>query len=136
MIEVVLVTAASMAAVLLAVELLIRALGHGAFPLFEPSPQGRYRISPNQSGQFMRRHYWRYDANGMRNERAPESFEGTTVLVGDSVVDGGLRLGQHQTLGALMSELLGEDVYTVAAPAWALANSLVVLETIGGWPRA
>jgi hypothetical protein len=124
------------AALALAVELVLRRMGFGSFPLFEPAERSGYRMRPNQAGRFRRRHAWRYDANGMRNDRTPDSFAETTLLVGDSVVDGGLGIGQGETLAALASRCSGQAFYTVACHGWALANSLAALTALPGWAGA
>jgi hypothetical protein len=128
-----LTTAAVSAAVLLGVELLLRSSGLGSFPLFEPAEHGVYRMRANQSGRFRRRIRWHYDAHGMRSDETPGSFAGTTLLVGDSIVDGGIRIDQDETLAATASRLSGESLYPVACHGWSLANGLLQLRELRGW---
>lgn len=132
----VLAAVAVLVAVLLAIELSLRYRGFGSFPLFEHAEGSVYRMRPNQAGRFRRRHVWRYDANGMRNDQAPSSFAGTTLLIGDSIVDGGLRIDQAETLAAVAARLNGESFYTVACHGWALANSVAALTALPGWVGA
>lgn len=124
---------AILVALLVAVEVLVRRMGAGSIPLFEPARHGEYRMQPQQAGLFLRRFAWRYDAHGMRNDAVPPSFAGTSLLVGDSVVDGGVRIDQNRSLAALAATELGESVYCVACPGWSLANSLAALRALPGW---
>ena len=128
--------AAVLVALPLVLELTLRGIGLGSFPLYEPAARGVYRMRPEQAGQFLRRFEWRYDANGQRNDRIPASFAETTLLVGDSVVDGGVRVAQSDTLAAAATRLSGESFYCVACHGWSLANSLAALEAVPGWNGA
>jgi hypothetical protein len=119
-----------------ALEVALRRSGFGAFPLFETAVPGVYRMRPNQAGQFRGRYEWHYDASGMRNDAAPDSFEQTTLLIGDSIVDGGLGLDQGNTLAAIAARHTGEPFYTVACPGWALANAFSALRALPGWKAA
>lgn len=133
-------TALSLTAVLLAfawlaAELWLRRAGFCDFPLFRREEPGVYRAVPSQRGRFLGRHEWSYDARGMRH--AGESdLAGVTLLVGDSVVDGGNRIGQAETLPARLAAELGEPVYPVACRGWALANELAALEAMPRWAEA
>lgn len=132
----VLAAAALLVAALLALELLLRGLGFASFPLFERAGHGRYRMRPDQAGLFRRRAAWRYDANGMRNDRIPADFAETTLLIGDSVVDGGNRIDQSETLATVAARLSGDSYYCVACHGWALANGLAELRALPGWTGA
>ena len=120
----------------IAVEVSLRVMGFGSFPLFELAGPGVYRTRPNQAGRFRRRHAWCYDTNGMRNESVPPSFAESTLLIGDSIVDGGLGLGQSQTLAVLAARLSGDSFYTVGCPGWALGNCLPAIRSLLGWSAA
>jgi len=120
---------------LVTAELWLRGRGFIDVPLFRPDDHGTYRAAPNQSGRFMGRHEWRYDRRGMRFDGEAANLAGATILVGDSVVDGGNRIGQAQTLPALLAAETGETVYPVAARGWALANSLAALAAMPRWEQ-
>jgi hypothetical protein len=120
----------------LVLELTLRGIGLGSFPLYEPVVHGAYRMRPDQAGQFLRRYDWRYDANGQRNDHIPASFAETTLLVGDSVVDGGVLVDQQETLAAAAMRLSGESHYCIACHGWSLANSLEALMAVPGWSGA
>jgi hypothetical protein len=131
----ILAVSGAVVALLVAFDLLLRRVGLGSFPVYEPSPSGFYRVRPGQAGRF-RRTTWRYDANGMRNDEIPPSFADTTLLIGDSIVDGGIRIDQHETLAKVAAGLSGERFYTVACHGWALGNSLPALRALPGWRAA
>ena len=65
-------------------------------------------MKADQSGRFRRRIRWHYDANGMRSDEMPAGFAGTTLLIGDSIVEGGIRIDQDETLAAKASRLSGD----------------------------
>ena len=121
---------------IVALELWLRRSGVLDVPLFRFDDDGTYRAAPNQSGSFMGRHEWRYDRRGMRFSGEAVNLAGATILVGDSVVDGGNRIGQPQTLPALLAAELDETVYPVAARGWALANELAALTAMPRWEQA
>ena len=131
-----LAAAALLAAFLVALELALRFMGLAAFPLFESTEHGGYRMKADQSGRFRRRIRWHYDANGMRSDETPAGFAGTTLLIGDSIVEGGIRIDQDETLAAKASRLSGESLYPVACHGWSLANSLLELRTLRDWTDA
>jgi len=120
---------------LMAGEWLARRRGMLDFPLYVADPHAGYRMRAQQRGQFLCRLAWAYDTNGMRAATTPEMAD-ATLLVGDSVVDGGNWIGQEQTLAARIAALTGEQVYPVACRGWALANELAALEQLDDWRRA
>jgi len=119
----------------LAIELWLRRRGFIDVPLFRFEEPGIYRAAPDQSGRFMSRHEWRYDRRGMRFSGEVANLAGATILLGDSVVDGGNRIGQAQTLPALLAAELEETVYPVSARGWALANELPALTAMPRWEQ-
>ena len=119
-----------------AIEVWLRRHGFIDVPLFRFDDHGTYRAAPDQSGRFLGRYEWRYDRRGMRFDGEAANLAGATILVGDSVVEGGNRVGQAQTLPALLASQLDETVYPVAARGWALANALAALVAMPRWEQA
>jgi hypothetical protein len=113
----------------------LRASGIAAFPLYRRGCPAGYRMKPDQSGRFRNRIDWAYDRHGMRSSLAPDSLAGLTVLLGDSVVDGGVHVDQSETLAARLTEKLGEPVYPVACHGWSLGNALAGWRNLPGWDR-
>ena len=120
----------------IAADALIRLFGIGDFPLFARGGRSSYRMAANQRGCFRRRFDWRYDRHGMRTDANVSNLEGLTILLGDSVVDGGNTLDQRHTLAALASQCSGQTVYPVACHGWALCNELAALADMPGWMAA
>lgn len=134
MIAVALLALFALAAVLLA-ELAIRLCGVSCFPLFRKDAQG-YRMMPLQQGKFLRKFNWRYDRFGMRDDRELDSLAGYTLIVGDSVVEGGNRVDQDDTLIAQLRGLTDQPLYAAACHGWSLGNELAVLQSLPGWEQA
>lgn len=124
----------ALAAVLLA-ELAFRLSGASGFPLFHKDAQG-YRMMPLQQGAFLRRFGWRYDRHGMRDDRDLASLAGYSLIIGDSVVEGGNRVDQSQTLIAQLRALTDQPVYAAACHGWSLGNELAVLQSLPQWDQA
>lgn len=122
-------------AVLLLAELAIRLSGVSGFPLFCKDAQG-YRMMPLQQGTFLRRYGWRYDRFGMRDNRDIKSLAGYSLIIGDSVVEGGNRVDQSQTLIAQLRALTDQPVYAAACHGWSLGNELAVLQRLPRWDQA
>lgn len=117
-------------------EIYLRWSGFGRFPLYVVDARCGYRMKSGQRGVFRNRTAWAYDDRGMRFDGQLATLAGANVLVGDSVVDGGLQYPQDETLAARLQAALGEVVYPVACPGWALANELGALTSIEGWQHA
>lgn len=117
-------------------EIALRLKGVGDFPLFARDSRCVYRMAASQRGRFLNRHSWCYDEFGMRHDRGAGPGTGTTILIGDSIVEGGLHLGQDDTLAAVMAGMTGDTVYPVACHGWALANELAALAGLPGWTQA
>src|SRR3974390_1342025 len=132
----VLVCAIAALVVFVVVDLVLRRKGLGQFPLFAFDANCLYRMKPSPRGCFLNRYNWAYDANGMRHDGKLADFADATLLLGDSVVDGGAYLSQAQTMAARGSTACGETVYPIACTGWTLANALNALESIPGWQRA
>ena len=122
-------------AALVAVEVALRVWGFAGFPLFARDPHSVYRMASSQQGRF-RRARWRYDRFGMRSDEDVESLAGRIVVLGDSVVEGGVHLDQDETLAAALARETGWSISPVACHGWALTNELGALTSMPGWERA
>lgn len=117
-------------------EIVLRRAGFDAFPLYRRDPACVYRMAPDQSGLFRGRIAWRYNGAGMRSDADYVDLSGSTVIAGDSVVDGGLQLSQADTLAERLAAATGQPVRPVACHGWALANTLGALEALPAWRKA
>ena len=120
----------------LTAEIFFRRAGFGEFPLYTISEPAGYRMRSSQRGVFRRRHSWAYDLHGMRFEAPLTSLANINVLLGDSIVEGGLGLGQSETLAYQLQAASGETVYPIACPGWALSNALSMFTSFDGWQEA
>lgn len=128
--------AAIVAVILFTAEIVLRMRGFGEFPLFTRDPASTYRMASNQAGAFRGRARWRFDRFGIRSDENIETLAGRIVLLGDSVVEGGTKLDQSETLAALVATDSHAPVSAVACHGWALENELGALEAIPGWNQA
>lgn len=126
----------ALSALLASGEVAIRLLGFAQFPLYQHDSIAGYRMKPEQRGRFRRRNKWRYDNQGMRRGGAVPSLRGSTILLGDSIVDGGTGLDQVETIAARLEHLSNSVVYPIAAPGWSLGNELAALEHLSDWHSA
>ncbi|MCW1383259.1 hypothetical protein OLX02_10535 [Novosphingobium sp. KCTC 2891] len=119
-----------------AIDIALRRAGVGDFPLFARDPRSVYRMGSSQKGRFRNRYGWSYNRLGMRMEADIGSLAGGTILLGDSIVDGGFKLDQSQTLAVQVAASTGECVYPVASHGWALTNELEALAQMPDWQKA
>jgi hypothetical protein len=111
-------------------------MGFQRFPLFAPDPACGFRMRGSQAGRFRNRVAWSYDAFGGRAPEGVSGPAGAILIVGDSVVEGGLRIGQDETLAAQLARIGGAPAYPLACHGWALANELAALEQLPDWQAA
>ncbi|NML95382.1 hypothetical protein [Novosphingobium olei] len=121
---------------LLAVEIGLRVTGIGGFPLFVRDQRSVYRMASDQQGRFRRRARWRYGRFGIRTDVDVDTLAGKVVVLGDSVVEGGLHLDQSETLAAVLERETGQAICPVACHGWALDNELGALTALPGWAQA
>ncbi len=106
-------------------ELAPRLLGVVDIPIYRPSSDFGYVPAPSQSGAFLHRNRWAYNAQSMGT---PAPFTGGGVLlVGNSIVDGGDWLDQAQRLGPQLQSRIGRPVWPIAAGGWSFLNELAYL---------
>lgn len=117
-------------------ETAVRLLRINQFPLFITGGSELYRMAPNQSGRLHGRIGWRYDRHGMRSDADLTSLAGATILLGDSVVDGGALADQDDTVMAAFGRIVGQVPYPVASHGWSLANALEALRSLPAWEHA
>ena len=114
----------------------LRLAGLADYPLYKHVQPEFYRSASSQKGRFRNRFTWQYDHLGMRSSAELESIAGATILVGDSVVDGGMNLDQSETLTSRVRALTGRTVYPVACHGWSLANEMLALQAMPEWESA
>lgn len=112
---------------LLCIEITARLSGIGDFPLYIEDAEIGYVVAPNQSGAFLRRNDWIFNGYSMASGPYHPDKNDNTLLIGDSIVQGGNPLPQRDKVGSQLEMLLGHPVWPVGAGGWALLNELAYL---------
>lgn len=121
---------------LAAAEVAVRRAGLANVPLFRRDRQLGYAMAPGQRGAFRGRHAWIYNGQGMRVADDPVTLAGATLVIGDSVVDGGIRVHQADTLAETLRAQTTSPVWPVACHGWGLVNELAALRALPDWTQA
>jgi hypothetical protein len=117
---------------LLAVELLLRALGAIDLPLYVLDDAVRYQYRPAQTGVFLNRNHWAVNERSMPTSRAwRPGVVPDVLLIGNSIVAGGNPYDQSEKLAPLMERAASTRlaVWPVATGGWSTVNELAYLET-------
>jgi len=112
---------------LLCVEIGARISGIGDFPLYIQDAEIGFMVAPNQSGAFLRKNDWVFNEYSMASGAYLPNKKDNTLLIGDSIVQGGNPLAQRDKLGPQLEILLGYPVWSVGVGGWALLNELAYL---------
>lgn len=113
----------------LGLELLGRAFGLHAVPLYEPSPIFEYRFQPNQECAVFGKEL-RINALGLRGELPSSKSESVVWYCGDSVINGGILTHEDSLATAKWDETseakLGHSIATinVSQGSWGPENTL------------
>lgn len=111
----------------LCAELTVRYWRLADYIRYRPAADIGYAPQPNSSGSFRRRYRWRFNSIGIRTDEDAPVEPDSLVLVGDSIVEGGAKVGQEVTLGYLVSQRTGKPVHPVGAGGWTLENEFAFL---------
>ncbi len=112
---------------LVAAEIVARALQLSDYPLFRRDEGFGYGFLAQTRGAMSGRYAWRTNAAGLRVDHDRPPGPDAVLLVGDSTVDGGAYVDQDNTLAARLARAIERDVHPVACPAWSLENELAFL---------
>lgn len=127
----VIVPICSILSILIFVEVFVRFLGFGSFPLYDLDADMKYIPSANQHGAFLNRNDWFFNDRHMGNKTnwTPDTHP-DVLLVGNSVVMGGLPYKHEEKLGPLLQKDLGPRyaVWSAAAGGWSNVNEIAYLE--------
>ncbi|MDO6413716.1 hypothetical protein Q4F19_04905 [Sphingomonas sp. BIUV-7] len=99
------------------------------YPLFRLDPHIGYIEQPDQSGSLGRVNDWAYNdkSMGIAAPFRPSPTAPDTLLVGDSIVNGGNLYRERDKLGARLGQRLGA-VWPVGAGNWSLGNESAYLD--------
>jgi len=101
-----------------------RASGLADFPIFVANREIGYIPAPSQSGTFINKNHWRFNAKSMGAAEFQPSDALDTILVGDSVVAGGNPFDEKDRLGPQLQSVMKSPVWPVSAGSWSLRNQL------------
>jgi hypothetical protein len=106
-----------------------RALAVTDYPLFALDTRVGYIEQPNQAGALGRANAWAYNdkSMGVAAPFRPGNVSTDTLLIGDSIVNGGNPYTQSEKLGPLLGRRIGA-VWPVAAGNWSLGNEAAYLD--------
>jgi len=103
----------------------LRLLGTVDFPLYENRTDVGFIPAPNQYGSFLNKNDWAFNELSMGvNYPYNSSLHPSTVLIGDSVVQGGNVFRQRDRLGPILQTISCSRIWPVSAGGWAFINEL------------
>lgn len=116
---------------LVGAEVGVRLAGLVDFPLYEANPVVGYIPAANQSGSFLNKNAWRFNAQHMGAAAFEPGSGANVLLVGDSLVLGGNPYREVDRLAPSLQALLpaGSRVWPISAGSWALRNELAWLRS-------
>lgn len=122
--------AAAAAAAFLLAEALCRVAGVTDFPLYDVDAEIGYLPKADQSGRFLHRNAWVFNEKHMGVVGWDPSHHPNLMLIGNSVVLGGLPYDESQELAALVEHRLGAPyrVYPIATGGWTNLNEMAYLD--------
>ncbi len=119
------------ATLLLAAEIIVRALGIIDVPIYATDPEIGYIPEPNQSGCFLRKRCWVFNDRSMGTATQwNPSLHKNILLIGNSVVMGGTPYDQSAKLGLLLQAKIGLNfsIWPIAAGGWSNLNEAAYFE--------
>ena len=118
----------ALVAIFVALELILRICGFGNFIIYRADPRYGYIPAPSQFGSFEHRYFWTFNSLSMGTLEYPAKNDKPNILlIGDSLVMGGLHFDHHQTLGPLIQKETCLNVWPISAESWSLQNELAWL---------
>jgi hypothetical protein len=122
-----LIASGALAALLALGEVAVRRTRIAEQPLYRRDRRYGYAPLPGSAGRAAGRFRWAHNRWGLRLDHDRLPGRDAVLLVGDSIVHGGGRVDQDDTLGVRLAAAAGVEVFPVAAPGWSLANALAYL---------
>jgi len=116
---------------LVGAEAALHLTGFGSYPVYDLDGGLRYVPAANQSGRFLNRNAWFFNDRRMGNaDNWTPTKHPNVLLVGNSVVLGGLPYDQADKLGPLLERSMGNGavVWSAAAGGWSNINEMAYLD--------
>lgn len=107
----------------------MRAFALDQYPLYNVYSSGLgYLPKPNQRGAYAHRNTWVFNERSMATARAYASSPNDILLIGDSLILGGVQQSedhrQEDRLGPALERATGRRVWPVGAGSWGIQNEL------------
>jgi hypothetical protein len=123
------------AAALGVLELVLRLLHVDNVMLYRKDAATGYVPAPSQQGRFIGKVRFVFDDQGFGVAAPYDPRPDDVILIGDSIVNGGLQIDQPQRLGPQLQVASGRRVWPLGAFSWALGNELAALDRLPGHDR-
>lgn len=118
----------SLAALLIGIEIAVRASGLVDFPLYDANKEIGYIPKPSQAGSFLHKNIWQFNSLSMGSGPFKPSSGIDVLLIGDSVVLGGNPYKQQDRLGPVLQIESKHAVWPISAGSWSISNELIYLK--------
>ena len=115
--------------IILSGEIIVRSKGMVDFPLYDANSTIGYIPAANQSGSFLNKHNWQFNALHMGTTEFLPDTKTDLLLVGDSIVLGGNPLDQTERLGPQLEQVTAKKIWPISAGSWGLRNELSYLRS-------
>ncbi len=117
--------------VLLGAEIYLHLAGFGSFPIYDLDTPAGYIPTANQKGAFLNENHWAINNRHMGNvtDWTPDMHP-NVLLIGNSVLYGGLPVDQPDKVAPLLEKALGGSiaVWSSAAGGWTNVNEMDFFE--------
>jgi hypothetical protein len=120
----------------LASEWLLRLFRVDDVILYRKDAQVGYIPIANQTGRFFNRIRFVFNDRSMGVGEPFDLKPADVILIGDSIVNGGVQIDQPERLGPQLQAILERRVWPLSAASWALGNELKALYQIPDFNRA
>ncbi len=112
-------------------EAFLRLAGFGSYPLYDLDDEVKYIPKSDQHGEFLNKNSWFFNDRHMGNKiNWTSQIHPNILLIGNSIVLGGLPYDHKDKLGPLLEKSLDEryKVWSAAAGGWSNVNEVTYLE--------
>lgn len=114
-------------ALILATEIVVRAMGMVSFPIYKTDSQVRYIPIPNQNGRFLNSNDWYINDISMPIAKPyVADLHPNVLLIGNSIIYGGNPYKQKEKLTSRIQDLVGHRmmIWPIAAGGWTQVNEI------------
>ncbi len=112
-------------------EVCVRSFGLVDFPIYNVDDKIGFIVKENQKGLFLNKNDWYFNDKNMPIQRNwDDNAHPNVLLIGNSVIMGGISFRQQEKLTALLQDRLGKTpvVWPIAIGGWTDVNEIVYLD--------